>query len=103
VFLGDDLMQSARDYSDETAHTIDLEVEKILREQEERCRATLSHHRKGLDLVARALLEHETIDGHEVHRLITLGSGGPSPAAEAGGGVVRVPDNGSSSPLSAPD
>ncbi len=37
VFLGEDLMHT-RDYSDETARVIDEEVEKILREQEERCR-----------------------------------------------------------------
>jgi cell division protease FtsH len=117
VFLGEDLMHSARDYSDETAHTIDQEVERILRQQEERCRETLTHHRKGLDLVARALLEHETIDGHEVHRLITLGAGGGStsalpegdaPDAEVapGAGGVRVPGNGDGSPhgdLAPPD
>ena len=37
VFLGEDLMHT-RDYSDETARVIDEEVERILREQEERCR-----------------------------------------------------------------
>jgi cell division protease FtsH len=71
VFLGDDLMHT-RDYSDDTARVIDEEVERILREQEERCRDLLTEHRKGLDLVARALLEHETIDGSEVARLIEL-------------------------------
>ena len=33
----------------------------------------LTEHRNGLDLVARALLEHETIDGAEVYRLVDLG------------------------------
>ena len=65
VFLGEDLMHT-RDYSDDTARIIDEEVEQILRAQEERCRETLTEHRNGLDLVARALLEHETIDGSEV-------------------------------------
>ena len=37
VFLGEDLMHT-RDYSDDTARVIDEEVERILREQEERCR-----------------------------------------------------------------
>jgi len=69
VFLGEDLMHS-RDYSDDTARVIDEEVERILREQEERCRQTLKHYRPGLDAVAKALLEHETIDGAEVRRLI---------------------------------
>ncbi|HEX5946237.1 MAG TPA: ATP-dependent zinc metalloprotease FtsH, partial [Acidimicrobiales bacterium] len=59
VFLGEDLIHT-RDYSDETARVIDEEVQRILREQEDRCRDTLRAHRNGLDLVARALLEHET-------------------------------------------
>ncbi len=71
VFLGEDLMHT-RDYSDETARVIDEEVERILREMEERCRETLHEHRKALDLVARALLEHESIDGAEVSRLVGL-------------------------------
>jgi cell division protease FtsH len=77
VFLGDDLMHS-RDYSDETARVIDEEVERILREQEERCREVLTANRNGLDLVARALLEHETIDGEEVHRLVDIARSGAS-------------------------
>jgi cell division protease FtsH len=74
VFLGDDLMHG-RDYSDETARVIDEEVERILREQEERCRQTLRTYRPGLDAVAAALLEHETIDGAEVHRLVHVAMG----------------------------
>jgi len=70
VFLGEDLMHT-RDYSDETARVIDEEVERILREQEDRARETLSRHRPGLDAVAEALLEKETIDGAEVGRLVT--------------------------------
>jgi cell division protease FtsH len=84
VFLGEDLMQT-RDYSDETARVIDEEVERILREQEDRCRVLLTDHRNGLDLVARTLLEHETIDGVEVRRLLELSRAGvarsePEPA-----------------------
>lgn len=74
VFLGESMM-SAKEYSDDTARVIDEEVERILREQEQRCRDTLHEHRNGLDLIARALLERETIDGAEVTRLIDLGRG----------------------------
>ncbi|MBW8826800.1 MAG: ATP-dependent zinc metalloprotease FtsH [Acidobacteria bacterium] len=70
VFLGEDLIHNNREYSDETARVIDEEVERILREQEERCRQTLTAYRPGLDAVAAALLEHETIDGDEVRRLV---------------------------------
>ncbi|MDP8976180.1 MAG: ATP-dependent zinc metalloprotease FtsH [Actinomycetota bacterium] len=69
VFLGDDLMHT-RDYSDETSRVIDEEVERILRVQEQRAHEQLTKHRKGLDAVAAALLECETIDGGEVKRLV---------------------------------
>ncbi|MFM7047542.1 MAG: ATP-dependent zinc metalloprotease FtsH [Actinomycetota bacterium] len=78
VFLGEDLMTSGREYSDETAKKIDDEIARILREQEDRARATLQKHRRGLDLVAEALLEHETIDGAAVARLIQEGLGAPA-------------------------
>jgi cell division protease FtsH len=110
VFLGEDLLHS-RNYSDETARVIDEEVERILRDQEDRCRVTLREHRNGLDLVARALLEHETIDGSEVTRLINLGGGGLEPAdsvsdngGEASGrGVDIGPGRGPDAPVTTPD
>jgi cell division protease FtsH len=82
VFLGEDLMHT-RDYSDDTARVIDEEVERILRDQEDRCRRLLTEHRNALDLVARSLLEHETIDGAEVMRLVELGRNGGSPEVAA--------------------
>ncbi|MEO6988231.1 MAG: ATP-dependent zinc metalloprotease FtsH [Aquihabitans sp.] len=86
VFLGEDLMGNARDYSDETARVIDEEVEHILRACETRCMELLTEHRNGLDLVARGLLEHETLDGAEVRRLVELGINAPAatPAHSSG-------------------
>ncbi len=81
VFLGEDLMHS-REYSDETARLIDAETEAILRLQEQRCRDVLTEHRNALDLVARALLEHETIEGAEVTRLIEVAAAGSSAPLE---------------------
>ncbi len=69
VFLGDEML-AAREYSDETARVIDKEVQRILCDQEDRCRKLLTDHRNALDLIARALLEHETISGDEIGRLI---------------------------------
>jgi cell division protease FtsH len=86
VFLGEDLIHT-RNYSDETARVIDEEVERILRDQEDRCRMTLREHRNGLDFVARALLEHETIDGSEVTRLINLARSGAEPVDAASDGA----------------
>jgi cell division protease FtsH len=78
VFLGEDLMTRS-EYSDETARVIDEEVERILREQEERCRQTLRHPPRGLDAVAEALLERETLDGAEVRRLIDAAMAAEAP------------------------
>ncbi|MFM9138496.1 MAG: ATP-dependent zinc metalloprotease FtsH [Actinomycetota bacterium] len=78
VFLGEDLMTSGREYSDEMARKIDEEIGRILREQEQRARELLTKHRRGLDLVAQALLDQETIDGAMVSRLIQQALGEPS-------------------------
>lgn len=111
VFLGEDLMQT-RDYSDDTARVIDKEIERILREQQDRCRSTLTEYRYGLDLVARALLEHETISGEEVARLIAVSRGitqpqdGPAGSTVAGsqsdGDAPTSAGNGSGSPAGVP-
>jgi cell division protease FtsH len=77
VFLGEDLMHAARDYSDVTSRVIDEEVERILREQETRASRLLNEHRHGLAAVAGALLERETIDGAEVGRLVDEAYGRP--------------------------
>ena len=74
VFLGDDLM-AGREYSDETARIIDEEIQKILVKQEAACRQLLDENRNALDLIARALLEHETISGDEVTRLFQAANG----------------------------
>jgi cell division protease FtsH len=93
VFLGEDLVHT-RDYSDDTARVIDEEVERILREEEERARKVLSEHRAGLEAVAHALLERETLDGDEVARLVdeAVGykAGGPRRVSKADGTEVEV-------------
>jgi cell division protease FtsH len=94
VFLGEDLVHT-RDYSDETARVIDEEVERILREEEDRARKVLGEHRAGLEAVAHALLEHETLDGKEVGRLVDTAmghkAGGPRLTTTAEGEELEVP------------
>jgi len=76
VFLGEDLMHT-RDYSDHTSQVIDDEVERILREQEARAIEVLTLHRRGLEALTHALLEHETIDGETAARIIDEAHGEP--------------------------
>ena len=71
VFLGEDMMQS-KSFSGATQKLVDDEVRRILVKAENDCRELLVEYRHGLDLVARALLEHETITGDEVNRLIDI-------------------------------
>ncbi|MFZ4519002.1 MAG: ATP-dependent zinc metalloprotease FtsH [Microthrixaceae bacterium] len=102
VFLGEDFGHQ-REYSEATARAIDTEVEKMLRQGEERCTELLTTNRRALDLVARALLEQETISGSEVSRLIRVANGtepdvpspsptpAPPPVNPAGGSAVPPP------------
>ena len=73
TFLGDDLMSSGREYSEDTARLLDEEISKLLTDQEQRAKEVLTRHRRGLELIAESLLEHETIDGPTVARLIQQG------------------------------
>ncbi len=73
VFLGEDLMSQGREYSDETARLLDEEIARILHDQEARAHGLLVKFRRGLELIAEALLEHETIDGPAVAKLIQQG------------------------------
>jgi cell division protease FtsH len=76
VFLGEDLIQS-RDYSDQTAHVIDTEIQRILSEQALRAQRVLASHRPALDAVAAALVEQETLDGTAVQRIVATAEGPP--------------------------
>jgi cell division protease FtsH len=86
VFLGEDLMTGGREYSDDTARMMDEEINRILTSQEKRAVELLTTHRRGLDLVATALLDKETIDGSEVAALVQQGIG------DAPGVPVRTAD-----------
>ncbi len=66
-----------RPYSETTAHTIDMEVQRIIAESYmEACRL-LRTHRKSLDALVEALLQRETLDENEI-----LAVTGLPPAAE---------------------
>lgn len=61
VFLGREIGEQ-RDYSESVAEEIDAEVRRIVAEAYERARQVLTDQRDKLDLVARRLLEIETLD-----------------------------------------
>ena len=69
VFLGRDYADH-QDYSAETAKRIDDEVERIMREAHSRAREVLETHRDQMDLMAKVLLERETVEGEVVNALL---------------------------------
>ncbi len=91
VFLGDDMM-GQKDFSDETGRVIDEETQRILLDMEDRCQRLMTEHRGALDLIARGLLEHETLSGDEVMRLVDISVNGPG----SGGEMPGDSSNGSS-------
>ncbi len=69
VFIGRELSQG-RDYSEQTAQTIDREVRAIVDRNYATATQILTEHMDQLHLLAQALLEHETLTGEEVDRVI---------------------------------
>ena len=65
IFLGREI-QSHRDYSEATARMIDEEVVRIVRKSQSTANQILKQNMGQLHNLAKALLEHETIDGEEV-------------------------------------
>ena len=61
-----DAIGVGRPYSESTATLIDAEVQRILQEAYDEAVRLLSEHRQALDRLARALLEHETLDEAEI-------------------------------------
>ena len=69
VFLGRDYADH-QDYSEETARRIDVEVQRIMREAHRRAEEILEARRDQLDLMAKVLLERETVEGEAVEALL---------------------------------
>jgi cell division protease FtsH len=69
VFLGKEL-QEPRDFSEETASTIDEEVQRLLREADQRAFELLESHRPDLDRLVEALLQKEELQREEIDELL---------------------------------
>jgi len=69
IFLGREIAQH-RDFSEETARQIDLEVRRLIDEAYQSAHALVESHSDAMHRIAAALLERETIDADEVKMLI---------------------------------
>jgi len=78
IFLGREFARH-QDYSEETAVLIDTEVKQIVLDCASRARRLLEEKIGKLHRLAQALLEHESLDGEEIARLL---AGSPQEALE---------------------
>jgi cell division protease FtsH len=69
VFLGHSVTQR-KNVSDATAKVIDEEIRRIVDEGEQKAREILTQHLDELHLLAKGLLEYETLSADEIRRLI---------------------------------
>jgi cell division protease FtsH len=69
VFLGRE-MSRPKDYSEDTAVLIDSEIKRIVTDCASRAKQLLESNLEKLHVLARALLERETLDGEEINRVL---------------------------------
>ncbi len=72
IFLGRELSQS-RDYSDSVAMAIDNEVKELVISAYDRALKLLTENRNKLDILAKALLEYETLGMKDITSLMDSG------------------------------
>jgi cell division protease FtsH len=72
VFLARDMAKS-RNYSEETARVIDSEIKRFIDEAYETAERILNEGRDKVELIAKALLEFETLDATHLRDLIDFG------------------------------
>ena len=80
VFVARDV-GSTRSYSEDTAQKIDREVKRLIDNAYNKAKSMLMEHRTELDLIAKALLEFETLDGEHIRDLLEHGEMKDPPAS----------------------
>jgi cell division protease FtsH len=98
VFLGRDMMR-AKDYSEQTAQEIDTEVKRIIDEAYNTAKNIIETNKDKLELIARALLDYETLDGSQVEEIVRTGRFTPPVKPPDAGPMMGAP---AGTPLPAP-
>jgi len=78
VFLGREVSR-AKVYSESTAQDIDSEVKRIIDEAYQIAKNLITTHIGKLELIAKSLLEYETLDGQQVAEIVATGKFTPPP------------------------
>ena len=69
IFLGRDFA-AMKDYSESTAVEIDQEIKRLVQENYARAKGLLQENLPALHRLAKALLEHEVLEGEQIDRLM---------------------------------
>jgi len=80
VFLGRE-MTRAKVYSESVAQQIDGEVKRIIDEAYKIAKDLITTNLDKLELIAKSLLEYETLDGQQVEEIVRTGKFTPPPPA----------------------
>ncbi len=78
VFLGRE-MARAKVYSEFTAQEIDAEVKRIIDQAYKTAKDLITGNLDKLELIAKSLLEYETLDGQQVEEIVRTGTFTPPP------------------------
>ena len=101
VFLGKEFART-RNFSEQTAQTIDREIRGLVIDAEQRAAALLAENRRKLDDLATALLEYEVLDDAEIDRILNgqplhrepVAEAAPKEEATSGNGAAEAPSDG---------
>lgn len=88
VFLGRDYTSTSNTHSGQIAFEIDQQVRKIIDECYSQCTEIIKQQKDKLELIAQALLEHETLNGEQIESLYQTGQ-----MLEVHDGQIKEEDN----------
>ena len=95
VFLGRDFM-THKNISDATAQKVDTEISRIVEEQYARARGIIEDNRDKVEIMARALMEWETLDAAQIDDIMAGRQPRPpadQPSSGTRGGETRGGDS----------
>jgi cell division protease FtsH len=93
-FLGMGFPEGPREYSEQTAREIDLEIRKIVESATNEVREILTARRAALETIAQRLIDQEVIDGDELRAILLAHGAPPSEVAHVVPGDGKPHGNG---------
>ena len=95
VFLGRDVL-THKNLSDSTTEQVDTEIRRIIDEQYDRARKTIEDNREKVEMLAKMLLEWETLDAQQIDDIIAGKQPQPPENINGSGSGPASPDKGKS-------